>query len=85
MNEEAVLELSACFAALRLLVEVQYANVYRGQLSAFEQLIGDLVRLTRDAAIAAQPSDSETADEMKARIATHLLRFGDSVEARMRA
>jgi hypothetical protein len=76
-------ELSEMFSALRLLVEVAYANAFAADPEGFARVMAELQRLTREAPVRSGPMPDETLIELQARIATHLQRFQQAVQHRI--
>jgi hypothetical protein len=76
-------ELNARLSAQRFLLEIAYANTFEGNAHGLDRLMDELIRLTRVAPTKAGPMQDDDATELQARIATHLLRFQEAVQARI--
>lgn len=80
---EAQQELSARLSAQRFLLEVMYANAFRSEPRRLDELMEELIRLTRAAPSRAEPMPDDVAIELQARAATHLQRFQAAVQHRI--
>lgn len=80
---EELAEHNARLSAQRFLLEITYTNAFASDPKGLEQLMAELMRLTRVASTKAEPMPDDAATEIQVRIATHLQRFQQSVQQRI--
>ena len=82
-NNDDMLELNARLSAQRFLLEQLYANAFLNDAPGFDTFMsGALAKVQQSTRSSPMPDDY--AQELQARVATHLQRFGESVAKRLR-
>jgi hypothetical protein len=81
---EDLLEINARVSAQRFLLEQMYANLFLKNPDGFTRFMQGALLATQERSTRSGPMSEESALELQARIATHLLRFQASVEKRLR-
>lgn len=83
-NDERFTEIEAMLSAQRFLLEQAYANTFMGNPDGFAKFMEGALEKTRSKSTSSGPIPDEVRTELVARIATHLSRFGESVQRRLR-
>lgn len=79
-----LMEQSARLTAQRYLLEIVYANRFLDNPAGFNKLMDDALNKARTRPTQAEPMQEDVATELSARVATHLQRFQESVQLRLR-
>ncbi|MDP4300364.1 hypothetical protein [Leptothrix discophora] len=77
------LDISAVLTAQRFLLEQLYGNAFAGKPAEFRAFMTLAIERTRTASTVAEPTARELQDEIAARTAANLERFGNSVMQRI--
>ena len=83
-NEERFMEIESMISAQRFLLEQAYANAFLENPDGFSRFMADAIEKTRSMPVVPEQMPDEARTERIVRIATHLSRFGESVQRRLR-